>query len=106
MTTTTHVQDTPTATRAPRSRAATPPAVPAPQVEPLPARVVHGTGSTLEAIQDELPTSNWPIYLGAGALVLIGAVDWPVAVGGTALYLAFKNWHPRHHGAGDVAPTG
>lgn len=84
-----------TRTRTPAPQAAAAPAAPD---EVLPARIVHGTASTLEAIQEELPERNWPVVAGAGALVLLGAVDWPVAVGGTVLYLAFKNWRFPHRG--------
>jgi hypothetical protein len=56
---------------------------------------VHGTAGALRAVQDELPERSWPILLGAGGLVLVGAVEWPVAVGATALYVAFKHCRPR-----------
>jgi hypothetical protein len=57
---------------------------------------VHGTAGALKAIQEELPERTWPVPLGVGGLVLIGAIEWPVAIGATALYVAFKHWRPRH----------
>jgi hypothetical protein len=35
---------------------------------------------------------DWPVYLTAAALTLLGVVDLPVAVGGTVLYLVAKSW--------------
>jgi hypothetical protein len=43
-------------------------------------------------VQDALPASDWPIYVTAGALTLLGVVDLPVAVGGTVLYLVGRHW--------------
>ena len=63
-----------------------------PSPEPVGVRVVHGTQRALGAIQDDLPASNWPAYLTAGALAFAGVVEWPTAIGGTVLYLVFKHW--------------
>jgi hypothetical protein len=40
-----------------------------------------------------LPDNPVPVVLGAGALVLAGAIDWPVAAAIGLGYLALRRWH-------------
>ncbi len=39
-----------------------------------------------------LPDRGLPVYLGAGALAIVGVVDWPVAVAACLGYSAIKRW--------------
>lgn len=40
-----------------------------------------------------LPDNPVPVALGAGALVLAGAIEWPVAAAIGLGYLALRRWH-------------
>ena len=40
-----------------------------------------------------LPDSPVPVALGAGALVLAGAIEWPVAAAIGLGYVALRRWH-------------
>lgn len=63
--------------------------------ESSPLRLVDGALDTLVALQGRLPRSDVPVYLGAAAVVVAGVVEWPVAVGTSAIYLSFKWWRFR-----------
>lgn len=41
-----------------------------------------------------LPERELPVYLGVGALAVVGIVDWPVAVAAGLGYAALKRWGP------------
>jgi hypothetical protein len=65
----------------------------------LPAGTLDQFVSVLTApvavAQRVLPNSPLPVALGAGALLLAGVVEWPVA-GATGLgYLALRGWRTR-----------
>jgi hypothetical protein len=36
-----------------------------------------------------------PVYAGAGALAVFGAIEWPVAIGVGAGYAAIRRWGSR-----------
>lgn len=36
-----------------------------------------------------------PVYLGAGALAVVGALEWPVAAGVGLGYAGLRRWGPR-----------
>ena len=41
-----------------------------------------------------LPRQELPVYLGVGALAVVGAIEWPVAVGAGLGYAALRRWGP------------
>lgn len=53
-----------------------------------PRRWGQDVGLVLKSVESSLPGSV-PVAFGAGALALIGVLDWPVALGGTGLYTAY-----------------
>jgi hypothetical protein len=48
----------------------------------------------LVVAQRVLPDSPVPVVLGAGALALIGLIEWPVAAAIGLGYAALRRWHP------------
>jgi hypothetical protein len=58
-------------------------------------QVASVLGAPVAVAQRVLPASPVPVALGAGALLLAGVVEWPVA-GALALgYLALRSWRTR-----------
>jgi hypothetical protein len=43
-----------------------------------------------------LPRQELPVYLGVGALAVVGVIEWPVAVGAGLGYAALRRWGPLH----------
>lgn len=54
-----------------------------------PACWARDGGSALSHIESSLPGSV-PVAFGAGALAVVGVLEWPVAVGGACLYGAYR----------------
>ena len=50
--------------------------------------------SPLSMAQRVLPDSPVPLVLGAGALALVGVIDWPAAAAVGLGYFALRRWHP------------
>jgi hypothetical protein len=48
----------------------------------------------LTVAQRVLPDSPVPVALGAGALALVGLIEWPVAAAIGLGYVALRRWHP------------
>ncbi|MCW2534969.1 MAG: hypothetical protein JWQ26_668 [Modestobacter sp.] len=48
----------------------------------------------LAVAQRVLPDSPVPVVLGAGALALVGLIEWPVAAAMGLGYFALRRWHP------------
>jgi hypothetical protein len=48
----------------------------------------------LAVAQRVLPDSPVPVALGAGALALVGLIEWPVAAAIGLGYVAVRRWHP------------
>lgn len=45
-----------------------------------------------------LPANTAPVVLGAGALALVGVIDWPIAGAVGLGYLALRRWRPAKSG--------
>ncbi|GLZ47720.1 hypothetical protein Acsp06_39050 [Actinomycetospora sp. NBRC 106375] len=78
-----------------------------PPAEKAPAGTVHGLADsavsavegTAWAITRVLPHRG-PVYLGGAALLVLGVVDLPVALGGALAYEALRRWEPARPAAG------
>jgi hypothetical protein len=58
-------------------------------------QVVSALTSPVALAQRVLPNSPVPVALGAGALLLAGVVEWPVAGALGLGYLALRSWRTR-----------
>jgi hypothetical protein len=48
----------------------------------------------IEVARRVLPDQELPVYLGVGALAVVGAFEWPVALGAVLGYAALRRWGP------------
>jgi hypothetical protein len=58
-------------------------------------QVVSALTAPVALAQRVLPNSPVPVALGAGALLLAGVVEWPVAGALGLGYLALRSWRTR-----------
>lgn len=95
--TTTNPSAAPATGRTEAAAAAPAGAVPAPRPAPAAEHDVLTEAATVVALPFTLarqlvPDSVVPVALSAGALAVVGAIEWPAAVAVTLGYLAVRRW--------------
>ena len=77
-------------------------ALPHPHPDPAPRdrsttdQLADALTAPLAVAQRVLPDSPVPVALGAGALALVGVIEWPVAAAIGLGYVALRRWHLVH----------